>query len=161
LVRGLRGQRGATRTPGARNCCMPARRWWRPAKPMACKPLTWYRVSFQDLEALRREARFGGATGLYGQAGDPSQPGSRRRRSLHAERGGDPVRPAAGEAFEMQQARGAGAFALDGRMIDMPLVRSAPKRVGTRPRSRENIELINYCNQNTGAVVIYFEMQIG
>jgi len=29
------------------------------------------------------------------------------------------------EAFEMQQARGAGAFALDGRMIDMPLVRSA------------------------------------
>ena len=84
-------------------------------------------IDFKDAVNLRVEAAQGAAMGFSGkQISHPAQV--------------EPVQTAftpddesiayAGrlvEAFDQHQAEGAGAFALDGRMIDMPLVRNAQK----------------------------------
>jgi len=82
-------------------------------------------VDFKDLEALRREATFGARMGFSGKqtihpnqiapvqaAFTPDGEAAARARHLVA-------------AFEAHQEKGTGAFALDGRMIDMPLVKAA------------------------------------
>jgi citrate lyase beta subunit len=42
------------------------------------------------------------------------------------------------EAFDAQQDKGSGAFAMDGRMIDMPLVKAA-KKILERARAAEKM----------------------
>jgi len=82
-------------------------------------------IDFRDLEALREEAAFGARLGYAGkqvihpaqvapvqEAFTPDDETIARARQLV-------------EAFEAHQERGAGAFALEGRMIDMPLVKAA------------------------------------
>jgi len=82
-------------------------------------------VDFRDLEALRTEATFGAHLGYAGkqiihpaqvapvqQAFTPDEAAVARARELV-------------EAFAAHQQQGTGAFALDGRMIDMPLVKAA------------------------------------
>jgi citrate lyase beta subunit len=116
---------GATRTPGAEELL-----YARSAVVAACKAyglqaIDMVSVSFQDLEALRREARFGAQLGYTGkQVIHPNQVAPAQEAFTPNEAAIQSAQRLV-EAFEMQQARGAGAFALDGRMIDMPLVRSA------------------------------------
>lgn len=82
-------------------------------------------VDFRDLERVRREARMGAELGFTGKqiihpaqvepvqdAFTPSPEEINRARALL-------------EAFEQHQQRGAGAFAVDGQMVDMPVIRQA------------------------------------
>jgi citrate lyase subunit beta-like protein len=84
-------------------------------------------IDFKDIESLRAEAEFGARLGYAGkQVIHPAQV--------------DPVQTAFTpsdvaiahakqivESFEPSQKEGKGAFALDGKMIDMPLVKNAQK----------------------------------
>lgn len=84
-------------------------------------------IDYKDIEALRAEAEFGARLGFAGkQIIHPAQvepvqaaftPGA--EAIAHAKR------IVAG--FEASQKEGKGAFALDGKMIDMPLVKNARK----------------------------------
>jgi len=82
-------------------------------------------VEFRDLEIVQREARTGAALGYSGKqvihpnqvatvqdAFTPSDVEIERARALL-------------EAFEQHQQRGTGAFAIDGKMVDMPIIRQA------------------------------------
>lgn len=82
-------------------------------------------VNFKDLAALAEEASFGASLGYAGkqiihpnqvapvqEAFTPDDPSITQAKRLV-------------EAFETFQKEGRGAFALDGKMIDMPLVRAA------------------------------------
>ena len=116
---------GATRTPEALELL-----YARSAVVTACaayglQAIDMVSVDFKDLEALRREASFGVQLGYTGkQVIHPSQvapvqeaftPGAAAIESAQR----------LVEAFQVHQAEGSGAFALDGRMIDMPLVKAA------------------------------------
>ena len=82
-------------------------------------------VDFKDLEALRREASFGVQLGYTGkQVIHPSQVGPVQEAFTPDETEIESARVLV-EAFQAHQAKGFGAFALDGRMIDMPLVKAA------------------------------------
>jgi citrate lyase beta subunit len=116
---------GAARTPGAVELL-----YARSAVVTACaayglQAIDMVSVDFKDLEALRREALFGAQLGYAGkqiihpdqvapvqQAFTPDQAAIESARRLV-------------QAFQAHQAQGRGAFALDGRMIDLPLVKAA------------------------------------
>ena len=116
---------GATRTPGAEELL-----YARSAVVTACaayglQAIDMVSVNFQDLEALRREARFGAQLGYSGkQVIHPNQVGPVQEAFTPEEAAIASARRLV-EAFALQQAQGAGAFALDGRMIDRPLVQAA------------------------------------
>jgi citrate lyase subunit beta-like protein len=82
-------------------------------------------IDFKDLEALRRESEFGAQLGFTGkQIIHPAQVGPVQAAFTpdesaiaHAQR--------IAETFEASQAKGAGAYALDGKMIDRPLLKNA------------------------------------
>jgi citrate lyase beta subunit len=84
-------------------------------------------IDFKDMQALRVESEFGAHLGFTGkQIIHPAQvepvqtaftPGA--EAIAHARR--------IVETFEASQSKGAGAYALDGKMIDMPLLRNAQK----------------------------------
>jgi citrate lyase beta subunit len=84
-------------------------------------------IDFKDLEALRIESEFGAQLGFSGkQIIHPAQVGPVQ----------EAFTPAAGaiaqakrivETFDASQAKGAGAYALDGKMIDRPLLKNAQK----------------------------------
>ena len=84
-------------------------------------------IDFKDLERVRREAEFGARLGFSGkQIIHPNQVGPVQEAFTpddasiaHARRVVD--------TFEAHQKEGKGAFALDGQMIDMPLVKNAQK----------------------------------
>ncbi len=84
-------------------------------------------IDFKDIERVRREAEFGAGLGFSGkQVIHPNQVGPVQEAFTpsdetiaHAKR--------LVEAFESYQKEGKGAFALDGQMIDMPLVKNAQK----------------------------------
>jgi citrate lyase beta subunit len=82
-------------------------------------------INFRDLEALRREASFGAQLGYTGkQVIHPAQVAPVQEAFTPDETAIQSAQQLV-EAFEAHQARGSGAFALDGRMIDMPLVKAA------------------------------------
>ena len=116
---------GATRTPGAEELL-----YARSAVVTACaayglQAIDMVSVDFKDLEALRREARFGAQLGFAGkQIIHPNQVAAVQEAFTPDEAAIESARRLV-EAFDLQQAKGSGAFALDGRMIDMPLVRAA------------------------------------
>ena len=116
---------GATRTPGAEELL-----YARSAVVTACaayglQAIDMVSVNFQDLEALRREARFGAQLGYTGkQVIHPNQVAPVQEAFTPEEAAIASARRLV-EAFALQQAQGAGAFALDGRMIDRPLVQAA------------------------------------
>jgi citrate lyase beta subunit len=116
---------GATRTPGAEELL-----YARSAMVAACaayglQAIDMVTVDFHDLERLCREARFGAQLGYTGkQVIHPNQVASVQEAFTPDDASIASARRLV-EAFEQQQAKGAGAFALDGRMIDMPLVRAA------------------------------------
>ena len=116
---------GATRTPGAQELL-----YARSAVVTACaayglQAIDMVSVDFKDLEALRREARFGAQLGYAGkQIIHPNQVAPVQEAFTPDEAAIESARRLV-EAFELHQAKGSGAFALDGRMIDMPLVKAA------------------------------------
>ena len=84
-------------------------------------------IDFKDIEALRVESEFGARLGFSGkQIIHPAQVEPVQsaftpddEAIAHAKR--------IVETFEASQAKGTGAYALDGKMIDMPLVKNAQK----------------------------------
>ena len=84
-------------------------------------------IDFRDMDALRAESEFGAQLGYSGkQIIHPDQVSVVQHaftpsdeRIAHAKR--------IVESFEASQKGGKGAFALDGKMIDMPLIKNAQK----------------------------------
>ncbi len=116
---------GATRTPGAEELL-----YARSAVVMACaayglQAIDMVSVDFKDLEALRREARFGVQLGYTGkQIIHPNQVAPVQGTFTPDEVAIKSARRLV-QAFEAHHAKGSGAFALDGQMIDIPLVKAA------------------------------------
>ncbi|MDI6768162.1 MAG: CoA ester lyase [Anaerolineales bacterium] len=82
-------------------------------------------IDFHDIEKVRREAEFGARLGCTGkQIIHPNQVQPAQEAFTPDD---DAIAHARRlvEAFEEHQAKGSGAFALDGKMIDMPLVKAA------------------------------------
>ena len=116
---------GATRTPGAEELL-----YARSAVVAACaayglQAIDMVSVDFQDLDALRREAHFGAQLGYTGkQVIHPKQVAPVQEAFTPDEAAIASARRLV-KAFDLHQAAGSGAFALDGRMIDLPLVKAA------------------------------------
>ncbi len=116
---------GATRTPAALELL-----YARSALVAACaayglQAIDMVSIDFKDLEALRREARFGAQLGYTGkQIIHPNQVAPVQEAFTPDEVAIASARQLV-EAFQANQAKGSGAFGLDGRMIDMPLVKAA------------------------------------
>lgn len=82
-------------------------------------------IEFRDPEKVRSEARFGAQLGYSGkQIIHPNQVNPVQEAFTPSEEAIAQARRLV-EAFEQHQSRGAGAFALDDKMIDMPLLKAA------------------------------------
>jgi citrate lyase beta subunit len=116
---------GAIRTPDALELL-----YARSAVRMVCaayglQAIDMVSVDFKDLDALRREARFGAQLGYTGkQVIHPNQVAPVQEAFTPDEATIASARRLV-QAFKAHQAQGRGAFALEGRMIDMPLVKAA------------------------------------
>jgi citrate lyase beta subunit len=116
---------GARRTPGALEML-----YARSAVVTACaahglQAIDMISVDFKDLEALRREADFGAQLGFTGkQVIHPSQVAPVQEAFTPDEAAIESARRLV-EAFEAHQAEGAGVFAQDGRMVELPHVKAA------------------------------------
>ncbi len=121
----LAGDLGATRTPEAWEVFYARSAVVTAAAAYGLQALDMVNVDFRDLEGLRAEARQGAALGFVGkqvihpdqvvpvqEAFTPSPQAIARAQRLV-------------EAYQEHQAAGAGAFALDGKMVDRPMVRAA------------------------------------
>jgi citrate lyase beta subunit len=84
-------------------------------------------VDFKDIEALRAEASYGARLGYVGkQIIHPDQIAPVQAAFTPSEEEVAEARRIV-EAHEEHQRQGAGAFALDGKMVDMPVVRAAQR----------------------------------
>ena len=82
-------------------------------------------ITFRDLETLRRESAFGAQLGYSGkQVIHPAQVGPVQEAFTPNDESIENARHLV-EAFGAHQKEGKGAFALDGKMIDLPLVKAA------------------------------------
>ena len=130
---------GATRTPAALELL-----YARSAVVAACaayelQAIDMVTVDFKNLETVRREASFGAQLGYTGkQVIHPNQVAPVQEAFTPDEAAIESARQLV-DAFESHQARGSGAFALDGRMIDKPLVMAA-ERVLERARAAGKIK---------------------
>lgn len=84
-------------------------------------------IDFKDLEALRAESEFGAQLGFTGkQIIHPAQVGPVQAAFTPSAEAIAHARRIV-ETFEASQAKGTGAYALDGKMIDRPLLKNAQK----------------------------------
>ena len=84
-------------------------------------------INYQDIEGLRSEAEFGARLGYSGkQIIHPAQVEPVQTAFTPDDEAVAHARRIV-ETFEASQKEGRGAYALDGKMIDMPLVRNAQK----------------------------------
>jgi citrate lyase subunit beta-like protein len=84
-------------------------------------------IDFKDMERVRREAEFGAGLGFSGkQVIHPNQVAPVQQAFTPDEESIAHARRLV-ESFESHQKDGKGAFALDGQMIDMPLLKNAQK----------------------------------
>ena len=82
-------------------------------------------MDFSDLARVRREAEFGAQLGYTGkQVIHPAQVGAVQEAFTPGDEAIKTARQLV-EAFESQQQAGRGAFAVDGKLVDMPSIRSA------------------------------------
>jgi len=82
-------------------------------------------IDFRDIERVRREAEYGARLGYTGkQIIHPNQVAPVQEAFTPDDEAIAHARRLV-EAFDEHQAKGSGAFALDGKMIDMPLVKAA------------------------------------
>jgi len=87
-------------------------------------------IDFKDLERVRREAEFGAQLGFSGkQIIHPNQV-TPVQEAFTPDDDSIAYARRVVEAFDAHQKEGKGAFALDGGMIDMPLVKNAQKVLG-------------------------------
>jgi citrate lyase subunit beta-like protein len=118
---------GATRTRNATELLYARQAALTAAAAFGLQAIDIVTIDFKDLESLRAEAEFGARLGFTGkQIIHPAQVGPVQsaftpdaEAIAHAQR--------ILETFEASQSKGAGAYALDGKMIDMPLVKNAQK----------------------------------
>lgn len=95
-------------------------------------------VEFKNLDSLREEALFGARMGYTGkQIIHPNQEAPVQEAFTPDDESIAQAKRLV-EAFEAHQAKGSGAFALDGRMIDIPLVKAA-QNVLERAQAAGNI----------------------
>lgn len=84
-------------------------------------------IDFKDVDKVRREAEFGAGLGFSGkQIIHPNQVAPVQEAFTPADESIAYARRLV-EAFDLHQKQGKGAFALDGQMIDMPLLKNAQK----------------------------------
>jgi citrate lyase beta subunit len=116
---------GVRRTPGALELL-----YARSALVTACaahglQAIDMISVDFKDLEALRLEAAFGAQLGFAGkQVIHPRQVGPVQEAFTPDDAAVESARQLV-ETFEAHQARGTGVFALDGRLVELPHVKTA------------------------------------
>jgi citrate lyase beta subunit len=118
---------GATRTRGAVELLYARLAVVTAAAAFGLQAIDIVTIDFKDIEALRKESEFGAQLGFTGkQIIHPAQvepvqaaftPND--EAIAHAKR--------IVETFEASQKEGKGAYALDGKMIDMPLLKNAQK----------------------------------
>jgi len=84
-------------------------------------------IDFRDLEGLRVEAQQGAGLGFSGkQVIHPNQVSVAQEAFTPSDSAIEYARRIV-ESFESSQKEGKGAYALDGKMIDMPLLKNAQK----------------------------------
>lgn len=116
---------GATRTPEAWELFYARSAVVMHAKAFGLQAIDMVTTDFRDLERVRREAEFGAQLGYTGkQTIHPAQVGPVQEAFTPGDEAIARARRLV-EAFEAHQQEGRGAFALDGEMIDLPLVRAA------------------------------------
>jgi len=82
-------------------------------------------LDFRDLETVRREAEFGAQLGYCGkQVIHPAQVGPVQKAFTPDDDSIEKARRLV-ELFEAHRKEGKGAFALEGKLVDMPLIRAA------------------------------------
>jgi citrate lyase beta subunit len=118
---------GATRTPEATELLYARQASVTAAAAFGLQAIDIVTIDFKDLEALRAESEFGARLGFTGkQIIHPAQVEPVQSAfTPQAEAIANARRIV--ETFEASQSKGAGAYALDGKMIDMPLVKNAQK----------------------------------
>ncbi|MEW6242410.1 MAG: CoA ester lyase, partial [Chloroflexota bacterium] len=127
---------GATRTPDAVELL-----YARQAVVVACaafglQAIDIVTIDFRNLEVVRAEAEFGARLGYSGkQIIHPAQVEPVQTAFTPSAKMIEDAKRIV-EAFEASQKEGKGAFALDGKMIDMPLLKNAQK-VLERARAAE------------------------
>jgi citrate lyase subunit beta-like protein len=116
---------GAVRTPAAWEVFYARSALVTAAAANGLQAIDMVSVDFKDLVALRQEAAFGVQMGFSGkQTIHPNQVAPVQAAFTPDDESVARARRLV-EAFEAYQKEGTGAFALDGRMIDMPLVKAA------------------------------------
>jgi citrate lyase beta subunit len=91
------------------------------------QPLDIVAIDFKDIEALRAEAEFGARLGFMGkQIIHPAQVEPVQTAFTPSDEAIAYARRVV-ETFQASQKEGRGAYALDGKMIDMPLLKNAQK----------------------------------
>lgn len=116
---------GATRTPEALELFYARSAVVTHARAFGLQAIDMVTTDFRDLERVRGEAQFGAQLGYTGkQAIHPAQVAPVQEAFTPGEEAIARARHLV-EAFEAHQKEGRGAFALDGEMIDLPLVKAA------------------------------------
>lgn len=116
---------GATRTPLAWEVFYARSAVVLAAAAFGLQAIDMVSVDFRDIEALRAEARFGAQLGYVGkQVIHPNQVGPVQEEFTPTDAAVEAARQLIA-AFESYQQEGKGAFAVEGRMVDLPLVRAA------------------------------------
>ncbi len=118
---------GATRTQDAVELLYARQAVVTTAAAFGLQAIDIVTIDFKDIEALRKESEFGAQLGFTGkQIIHPAQVEPvqaaftpNNEAIAHAKR--------IVETFEARQKEGKGAYALDGKMIDMPFLKNAQK----------------------------------
>jgi len=118
---------GATRTPGATELLYARLATLTTAAACDLQAIDIVTIDFKDPEIVRTEAHEGARLGFSGkQIIHPAQVAPVQEAFTPDEQAIAYAKRIV-ETFEANQAKGAGAYDLDGKMIDMPLVRNARK----------------------------------
>jgi citrate lyase subunit beta-like protein len=118
---------GATRTPDAVELLYARQAVLTAAAANGLQAIDIVTIDFSDIEALRREAAFGASLGYTGkQIIHPNQVEPVQSAFTPDDQAIAQAKRIL-EGFSASERAGKGAFALDGKMIDKPLVRNAEK----------------------------------
>lgn len=132
---------GATRTKDAVELL-----YARQAVIVACaafdlQPIDIVTIDYKDLDALKAEAEFGAGLGFSGkQVIHPNQVPVVQEAFTPSDEAVAYARRIVG-MFEASQKEGKGAYSLDGKMIDMPLVKSAQKVLARAKKRKADFSL--------------------
>jgi citrate lyase subunit beta-like protein len=127
---------GASRTPAGWELFTARSLVVMHARAFGLQAIDMATLDFRNLERLRAQALFGAQLGYTGkQVIHPAQVAAVQEAFTPDEVSLETARHLV-EAFEAHQEQGRGAFALDGKMIDMPLVKAA-QNVLARARAEE------------------------